>query len=93
MSWKVFSAIMAIVVVGASVGCESNDFEKSKDGYEYKYIRQGNGETPKSGEIVRYNMSYMNEKDSVIYSSTGWQPTMIPCDSAQWSSRFSICSL
>ena len=86
MNWKVFSAIIAIVVVGASVGCESNDFQKSEDGYEYKYIRQGDGETPKSGEVVRYNMSYMNEKDSVLFSSTGWQPTMIPCDSAQWSS-------
>lgn len=84
MNSRFLNAIIAIVVVGMSMSCQSEDFQASEDGYEYKYITKGDGETPKQGEVVVYNLMYMNEKDSVIFESTSEQPAMIPCDTAQW---------
>jgi len=85
MNFKVLIAIMAIVVIWGSSSCQSEEFQISEDGYQYKYVTKGSGETPKNGEVVVYNMKYMNEKDSVLYTSTSSQPTMIPCDTNQWN--------
>jgi FKBP-type peptidyl-prolyl cis-trans isomerase FkpA len=86
MKSRFLKLIIAIVVVGMSLSCESEDFLVSEDGYEYKYITKGEGETPKDGEIVVYHLMYMNEKDSVIFESTTEQPAVIPCNMAQWES-------
>ncbi len=85
MNSRILSAFIAIVVVGMMMSCQSDDFKASEDGYEYKYITKGDGETPKQGEVVVYNLMYMNEKDSVIFESTVDQPAIIPCDTMQWS--------
>lgn len=85
MNSRFIKAIIAIAVVGMSMSCQSEDFQKSEDGYEYKYITKGDGEAPKNGEIVVYNLMYMNEKDSVLFESTAEQPAIIPCDTMQWS--------
>lgn len=85
MNSRVFSAIIAIVVVGIIMSCQSEEFQVSEDGYQYKYITKGDGETPKQGEVVVYNLMYMNENDSVIFESTSEQPAMIPCDTGQWA--------
>jgi len=82
MSWN---SIMAIVVVGAVLlSCESGEFQVSEDGYSYKYIRKGDGELPKNGEIVLFNMKYMDENDSILQQSTTQNPLMLQCDSIQW---------
>jgi FKBP-type peptidyl-prolyl cis-trans isomerase FkpA len=85
MKSKLVSAIIAIVVIGAIYGCQEEKFKVSEDGYQYKYITKGSGETPKQGEVVVYNMTYKNEKDSIIGESTNGQPFMIPCDTMQWN--------
>lgn len=85
MSIRVLSTIMAIVVVGMSYGCQSDEFNVSPEGYQYKYIKKGTGRLPKNGEIVVYNMTYMNEKDSVLFKSEADQPAMVQCDSMQWN--------
>lgn len=85
MNSKVVNTIMAIVVVGLSLGCQSEEFQVSEDGYQYKYITKGAGEVPKQGEVVVYNMTYKNEKDSILGESTAGQPFMIPCDTMQWN--------
>ena len=70
MILRSLSSIITIVVVGVILlGCDSDKFKVSEDGYEYKYITKGSGELPKQGEIVVYNMTYMNEKDSVLFES------------------------
>jgi len=82
MSWN---SIMAIVVVGVGLlSCESGEFKVSEDGYAYKYVRKGDGELPKNGEIVLYNMKYMDENDSILQQSTTQNPLMLQCDSIQW---------
>jgi len=85
MNSKIISAIMAIVVIGLGFGCQSEEFQLSEDGYEYKYVVRGEGETPKNGEVVVYNMMYMDEKDSVIFETSSVQPAMVPCDTGQWA--------
>lgn len=85
MSSKVVSAIIAIVVIWGGISCQSQDFQISEDGYQYKYIEEGSGETIKQGEVVVYNMTYMNENDSILFASTSTQPVMFPCDTAQWN--------
>lgn len=85
MRIKVLSAIMAIVVVGMSYGCQSDKYKVSEDGYEYKFIKEGNGRKPKPGEIVVYNMTYKNEKDSTLFESEPEQPAMVLYDSIQWN--------
>jgi FKBP-type peptidyl-prolyl cis-trans isomerase FkpA len=82
MSWN---SIMAIVVVGVGLlSCESGEFKVSEDGYAYKYVRKGDGQLPKNGEIVLYNMKYMDENDSILQQSTTENPLMLQCDSIQW---------
>jgi len=85
MRFKALNTIIAIVVVGFSYGCQSDEFQISEDGYEYKYIKEGSGEVPVNGEVIVYNMKYMNEKDSVIFESTASQPAMVQCDTMQWN--------
>jgi len=85
MSSKVLNAIMAIVVVLVSFSCQSEEFKDSEDGYQYRYVNKGSGEAPKHGEVVVYNMTYMDENDSIIGESKADQPFMIPCDTMQWN--------
>lgn len=84
MNFKVLNTIIALAVVGMSFGCQSEEFQVSEDGYQYRYIKKGDGELPKNGEVVVYNMTYMNEKDSIIFQSTASQPAMVQCDTMQW---------
>lgn len=85
MNSKVLNAIIAIVVIWGGMSCQSKDFQISEDGYQYKYVTKGTGETVKQGEVVMYNMTYMDENDSVLFQSTPAQPVMFPCDTAQWN--------
>lgn len=86
MNLRLLNSIMAIVVVGVLFfGCQSEEFQVSEDGYEYKYLKRGSGELPQQGEIVVYNMKYMDEKDSVLFESTSDQPALVQCDSNQWN--------
>jgi len=84
MNVKVLNTIIAIVVVGLSFSCNSEKFQVSEDGFEYKYINRGSGDVPKEGEIVVYNMKYMNEKDSIIFETTAERPANVPCNMQQW---------
>ena len=85
MNLRVLNTFIAIVVVGLSYGCQSDKFLVSEDGYQYKYIVKGSGKAPNQGEVVVYNMTYKNEKDSIIGESTTDRPFMIPCDTTQWN--------
>jgi hypothetical protein len=71
------NAIMTIVVVSVLLfGCDGNEFKTSTDGYEFKYIKKGTGDLPKNGEIVVYNMKYIDEKDSLIFETDADQPAV-----------------
>lgn len=85
MNLRSLNSIIAIVVVGVLFGCQSEEFQVSEDGYEYKYVIKGSGELPQQGEIVVYNMKYMDEKDSVLFESSSDQPALVQCDSNQWN--------
>lgn len=86
MNSKIVNAIMAIVIAGLSFSCQSEKFEVHEDGYQYMFIHKGEGELPGEGDIVSYNMTYKNEKDSVLFQSTADRPAMVPCNMEQWNS-------
>ena len=85
MNFNGLRAIIAILVIWGSTSCQSEEFQVSEDGYQYKYINKGSGEAPTQGKVVVYNMKWMDEKDSIIGESTADQPFMIPCDTMQWN--------
>ena len=85
MNSKTLSAIIAIVVIWGGLSCQSQDFQISEDGYQYKYIAKGSGETAQQGEVVVYNMMYKDETDSILFESTSTEPVMFPCDTMQWN--------
>ena len=41
MNFKVMRIITAIMVVWANIGCQSEEFRVSEDGYQYKYVKKG----------------------------------------------------
>lgn len=84
MKLRFFSMLASIVAAGLLGACESEEFKSSEDGFQYKYVKHGEGDLPKQGEIVYYNMMYKNEKDSVLYTSTSERPALVMCDSMQW---------
>lgn len=86
MKINLVNVLMAIVVVGLIFRCQSKEFVTSEDGYQYKYIVKGEGKVPEEGEIVVYNMKYMNEKDSVLFESSEEEPALVQCNTAQWNS-------
>lgn len=86
MNFKWISSTVTMVVAAVLFfGCQSEEFKVSEDGYEYKYVKKGSGELPAQGEIVVYNMKYVNEKDSLLFETSSEQPALIPCDSMQWN--------
>lgn len=85
MNLRSMSSIIAIVVIVVmATSCDSGKFKSSEDGYEYKYINKGSGEPAKNGELVFYNMKFMDEKDSIIQESTSEQPLVLQCNDEQW---------
>lgn len=88
MKLNIFNLTATAMVVGLLSSCNSEDkptFQQSPDGFEYMYIVEGEGNTPKQGEIIFYNMMYKTETDSIIFESTPDQPAMVPCDTMQWA--------
>ncbi len=80
--------IFAILLVTAlfTGGCNSQKFEKSEDGYEYRYVIKTDGAKPENGSVVSYNLEYKTEKDSLIFDSKKLGgPVEIPCQIEQWN--------
>ncbi len=84
MQLKSLITIIAIVAAGSLYGCQTDKFKESPDGYKYQVVRAGTGETAKNGEVGYYNITYKNEKDSLIFETKG-ESVPIPCDTAQWA--------
>ncbi|MDQ3394929.1 MAG: FKBP-type peptidyl-prolyl cis-trans isomerase [Bacteroidota bacterium] len=51
--------------------CEKKgpDFETTKSGLEYKFVRTGEGEKPANGQIVTLNVIIKDPKDSILFNS------------------------
>ena len=84
MNSKVVNAILAIVIVGLNFSCQPEKFQVHKDGYQYMFIKKGNGKLPDDGDFVTYNMMYKTEKDSVLFETTEERPAVVPCNTQQW---------
>jgi FKBP-type peptidyl-prolyl cis-trans isomerase FkpA len=86
MNLRKINVVIVIAAIGiALAGCDTGKFKTSEDGFEYKYVRKGDGKMPTNGEVVVFNIKYTDEKDSLLFESTSEQPVTIPYDSAQWN--------
>jgi FKBP-type peptidyl-prolyl cis-trans isomerase FkpA len=86
MQLKSIITVFAIVAAGSLYGCQNEKFIDSPDGYKYKFVKEGTGETPKDGIVCYYNIVYKTEKDSVLFETTAATPVPIPCNIGEWSS-------
>jgi FKBP-type peptidyl-prolyl cis-trans isomerase FkpA len=75
-------SLAALSVVILAVGCTDQRFKKSKDGSEYKIIRNENAKKAVKGDFLELNV-VAKYKDSVLFSSIeNSAPRFIPYDTA-----------
>lgn len=64
---KISLAVIAVLLIMA--GCNQSKVKKTPNGFEYTVIKEGDGVLPKVGEILAFNFTMKDSKDSV------WQET------------------
>jgi hypothetical protein len=53
MNLRKINVVIVIAAIGiALAGCDTGKFKTSEDGFEYKYVRKGDGKMPTNGEVV-----------------------------------------
>src|SRR5450432_4188347 len=75
-------SLAALSIVLLAVGCTGQRFKKSKDGSEYKIVRNENAAKAVKGNFLELNI-VAKYKDSVLFSSIeSSAPRFIPFDTA-----------
>jgi FKBP-type peptidyl-prolyl cis-trans isomerase FkpA len=75
-------SLAALLVAILAVGCKDQEFKKSKDGSEYKLIRNESATKAVKGNFLQLNI-LAKYKDSVLFSSVeSSTPRFIPYDTA-----------
>ncbi len=87
MNLRAKNVAVALLILVAGYACKNEEkFEASEDGYQYRFVVNGEGELPKEGDVIFYNMKYTTETDSLLYESKPEQPTPIPYNEQYWNS-------
>ncbi len=63
------AALAAIFILPACDQMGGDSYETTDTGLQYKYIKEGEGASPKTGEILLINMTYQTEDDSLLMST------------------------
>ena len=80
--------LVAIAILIFAAGCKEQDFQKAKDGSEYKVIRSGSTAKATPGSFIELNI-VVKYKDSIIFSSVeSSAPRFIPFDTASFPPFF-----
>lgn len=62
--------IVVLALLGTILyGCTSGEYEKTGSGLNYKFVKNGEGPSPKDGDVVLLNISYVDENSNVLFSS------------------------
>ncbi|MGH2564388.1 MAG: hypothetical protein ACRDE5_07740, partial [Ginsengibacter sp.] len=86
MNKSINLAAFAILLFAA--GCKDQQFEKAKDGSEYKLIRSGNSTKAVPGNFLELNI-LAKYKDSVLFSTVeNGSPRFIPFDTTSFPPYF-----
>src|SRR3982751_1208000 len=64
---KISLAVVAVLLI--MVGCNKPQIKKTPNGFEYTVLKAGDGVLPKVGEILAFNFTMKDSKDSI------WQET------------------
>lgn len=87
---KINKFFIILFIGGLISSCESNSYKTTESGIKYKFIKEGEGEKAKPGEVMTLNMIYKDDKDSVIFSTLKQGEAMpMPVDST-WKDDGSI---
>ena len=85
MNLKAKNVAVALLILVAGYACKNEEkFQVSDDGFQYKFVRTGEGDTLKEGDVIFYNMKYTTETDSMLYESKAGEPTPIPYNAQYW---------
>ncbi len=85
MNLRAKNVAVALLILVAGYACKNEaKFETSEDGYQYRFVVNGEGELPKEGDVIFYNMKYTTETDSMLYESKPGEPTPIPYNAQYW---------
>lgn len=88
---KIKQGFVILLLAGSLLSaCKNKDFKTTDSGLKYRFIEEGTGEMPEAGNVMIINMTYKNDKDSVLFSTEEHgEPMPMPIDST-WTSDGSI---
>lgn len=66
---KIGLFILGVPLMMQACNNNNSEFETTNSGLEYKFVRKGEGEKPQKGQVLTLNMTYKNDKDSVLFNS------------------------
>ena len=82
------SALAAIVSVSFAA-CKSGGFDKTESGLQYKMHTKNEGAKPVVGDILTLDLMYLNDKDSVLFSTyVQGQSMTIPLQESSFKGSF-----
>lgn len=89
--YKIKQSFALLLLVGIFLSaCKNKDFRTTDSGLKYRFIEEGSGEIPEAGHVMIINMTYKNDKDSVLFSTAEHgEPMPMPVDST-WTNDGSI---
>lgn len=77
------SVASTLWVVALCISCEK--LPTTKSGVEINFIANGNGNTPKHGDIISLNMTYVSEERQMLFDTRAiGAPVQIRFDTSQW---------
>ena len=85
MNLKAKNVAVALLILVAGYACKNEEkFQASDDGFQYKFVRTGEGDTLKEGDVIFYNIKYTTETDSLLFESKPGEPTPVPYTPQYW---------
>lgn len=86
--------LAATTLLSACDQIGGGDYETTESGLQYKYVEEGEGESPQMGEILLINMTYSTEDDSLLFSTIEQGgPVPIQIDSSAQGQIYELFSM
>jgi len=79
-----FKIFYLSLILGCCFACNQPEYKSSESGIQYKFLTEGEGAVPENKEFVYLNVSFKDDRDSIIFTSNN---APLQKDSALWSSQ------
>lgn len=68
--YKILTRVaLAVFCLAFTISCDSNDYETTESGVQYKYIEKGEGEQPSQGKVVVMKFEYATSEGKTFFDS------------------------